>query len=144
MCEKMLFCYGTLLAEEVRNKVLKRKTDFDQIEKGYLKGYEVRRVKNANYPMLVKSDESKIVYGLIIKNLNNIDFNNLDKFEGGNYRKIKFIIFNWLEEAIECYVYFANQGIEYDKLWVFKDWYENEFHTFMYKDFNLSGVRNPL
>ena len=82
-----LFCYGTLLAKEVRDKVLQYDTNKLMIKKGFIVGFEVRRVKHTSYPMLVKSEKKSIVNGEILFNLSKEDFRKLDSFEGENYKK---------------------------------------------------------
>ena len=137
-----LFCYGTLLAKEVRDKVLQCDTNKLMIKKGFIEGFEVRRVKDTNYPMLVKSKKKLIVNGEILLNLSKEDFRKLDSFEGENYKKkVLNVITN--DSNLKCNVYVAITKLKFEEIWNFDSWYKYDINKFFLEDFNRSGVKKP-
>ena len=137
-----LFCYGTLLAKEVRDKVLQYDTNKLIIKKGFIEGFEVRRVMHTNYPMLVKSEKNSIVNGEILFNLSKEDFSNLDRFEGENYKKNKINVYS-NDKDLECYVYITTKNLKFEEIWNFDNWYKYDINKFFSEDFNCSGVKKP-
>ena len=137
-----LFCYGTLLAKEVRDKVLRYDSNKITVKKGFIVGFEVRRVKHTNYPMLVKSEKKSIVNGEILFNLTKEDFRKLDNFEGENYKKKALnVITN--DGNLKCNVYVAINKLKFEEIWNFDSWYKYDINKFFLEDFNCSGVKKP-
>ena len=56
-----LFFYGTLRSQEVRYAVLNRLEGSLNLVKGFIIGYDLFRVKNTNYPLILKNKQSYVV-----------------------------------------------------------------------------------
>ena len=55
---KILFFYGTLRDHEVREAVIGDRAKQLNLVDGYLIGYKLFRVKNTNYPLIVRDNSS--------------------------------------------------------------------------------------
>ena len=77
-----LFVYGTLCFPEIVEK-LTGKTF--QSEQAILKGFHRRRVKNADYPAIVKNDNSE-VKGILFHDVDDLSFQIINFYEGDDYR----------------------------------------------------------
>ena len=76
-----LFVYGTLCFPEIVEK-LTGKTF--QSEQAILKGFHRRRVKNADYPAIVKNDYSE-VKGILLHDIDDLSFQIINFYEGDDY-----------------------------------------------------------
>ena len=64
-----LFFYGTLRSQEVRHAVLSKLECSLNLVKGFILGYDLFRVKNTNYPLILKNKHSKKrILGIIVYN----------------------------------------------------------------------------
>ncbi|MCG6938464.1 MAG: gamma-glutamylcyclotransferase [Gammaproteobacteria bacterium] len=81
---KNIFVYGTLLFEDVWNRVVRHR--YEKLP-AILPGYKRLSIKGKNYPGLVKSFNSS-VEGVVYFDVTAQDIKRLDKFEGRYYRKI--------------------------------------------------------
>ena len=62
-----LFFYGTLRSQEVRCAVLSKLECSLILVKGFILGYDLFRVKNTNYPLILKNKHSqKRISGFIV------------------------------------------------------------------------------
>ena len=78
-----LFFYGTLRSQEVRHAVLSKLECSLTLVEGFILGYDLFRVKNTNYPLILKNNHSqKRILGFIVYNHNQEIINKLDLFEG--------------------------------------------------------------
>ena len=91
---KTLFFYGTLRDHEVREAVIGDQAKQLNLVDGYLIGYKLFRVKNTNYPLIVreKSSSNKI-NGLVATGLDKQVIRKLDMFEGKNYSRSEVSVF---------------------------------------------------
>jgi len=81
---KNIFVYGSLMFDDIWNRIVKRRYDK---QSALLPGYKRLAVKGESYPGLVKSFNSS-VEGVIYFNVTAQDIKRLDKFEGRYYRKV--------------------------------------------------------
>ncbi len=79
-----LFVYGTLRDETLRARLLGRRV---RALPARLRGFAVRAVRDADYPALVP-DRSGVVTGLLLTGLDAGDLARLDRYEGGEYRRV--------------------------------------------------------
>jgi gamma-glutamylcyclotransferase (GGCT)/AIG2-like uncharacterized protein YtfP len=78
-----LFCYGTLQVPEVMHAVTGRTY---RGEPATLHGYAIYRVKNAEYPGIIRTADSEIE-GIVYEDVSEHDLNVLDLFEGNFYKR---------------------------------------------------------
>ncbi len=79
-----LFVYGTLKDETLRARLLGRRV---RALPARLRGFAVRAVRDADYPALVPA-RGGVVRGLLLTGLDAGDLARLDRYEGGEYRRI--------------------------------------------------------
>ena len=66
-----LFFYGTLRSQEVRYAVLHKLESSLTLVEGFIIGYDLFKVKNTNYPLILKNKHSqKRILGFIVYNYN--------------------------------------------------------------------------
>lgn len=99
-----LFVYGTLLFPEIREWVSGRR---HRSEPAVLKGFRVRRVRNATFPGIVRVPESgeETASGEVLFDLTETEFAMLDRYEDDFY--VRSLVSLTLENGaeIECFVY---------------------------------------
>ncbi len=79
-----LFAYGTLLAPELREKIVGRALRGNPAT---LSGYACFRVRRAAYPAIVP-DAGRSTRGEVIGALNRDDWDRLDRYESSLYRRV--------------------------------------------------------
>ena len=141
-----LFFYGTLRSQEVRHAVLSKLECSLNLVKGFILGYDLFRVKNTNYPLILKNKHSqKRILGFIVYNHNQEIINKLDLFEGENYSRFKAQAFRISDELkVEVELYMPNKKLEYCEPWIFENWLKLEKESFFMKDFNKDGIKKPI
>ena len=77
-----LFVYGTLCFPEIVEKLTGKSF---QSRQAVLKGFHRRRVKNADYPAIVKNDNSE-VKGILFHDVDDLSFQIINFYEGDDYR----------------------------------------------------------
>jgi gamma-glutamylcyclotransferase (GGCT)/AIG2-like uncharacterized protein YtfP len=77
-----LFAYGTLMCDHIMREVSGCRLLHAQ--PGTLKGYSRRCVKGEQYPAIV-ADEERCVEGVVYRNLPDVAWARLDRFEGEMY-----------------------------------------------------------
>ena len=112
---------------------------------GYLIGYRLYRVKNANYPLIVrdKSSSNKI-NGLVAIGLDKQVIRKLDMFEGKNYSRAEVSVFcNIDNEKILAEIYMPKKTLQYAEEWTYENWHKYQRKFFFHDDFRKRGVRSP-
>ena len=137
-----LFFYGTLRAAKIRKKVLGYDVPDAQLLSARLRGFEVRRVSGAFYPMIVANASDDIVEGLVMTAIDSGDLDRLDRFEGEDYRRTH-VLAEISGQPCPVQVYQPSAHLLPAERWDFHRWYENELEQFLSKDFDLDGVRKP-
>lgn len=78
-----LFAYGTLMCEDIMQEVA---GCLPPHEPGTLKRYSRRCVKGENFPAIVP-DQAGRVAGIVYKNVSDLSWERLDRFEGDFYAR---------------------------------------------------------
>ena len=142
---KILFFYGTLRVHVVREAVIGDQAKQMNLVDGYLIGYKLYRVKNTNYPLIVrdKSSSNKI-NGLIATGLDKQMLRKLDMFEGKNYSRSEVSAFRTIDnEEIMAEIYMAKKTLQYTEAWTYENWHKYQRKFFFHDDFRKRGVRSP-
>ena len=142
---KILFFYGTLRDHEVREAVIGDRAKRMDLVDGYLIGYKLYRVKNTNYPLIVrdKSSSNKI-NGLIAKGLDKQMIKKLDIFEGKNYSRTEVSVFRNIDNVeIMVEMYVPKKTLQYTEEWTYENWHKYQRKFFFHDDFRKRGVRSP-
>ncbi len=142
---KTLFFYGTLRDEKVREIVIgDHGKQFNLID-GYLIGYKLFRVKNANYPLILRDPSSKVkICGLIATGLDEKTLKILDIFEGKNYSRAEVVAYQVCDDTeVMSEIYMPKGSLQYSKEWKYEDWYRHDREFFFQDDFSIEGVRSP-
>tara|TARA_B100000941_G_scaffold275111_1_gene236742 strand:- start:6440 stop:6895 length:456 start_codon:yes stop_codon:yes gene_type:complete len=142
---KIFFFYGTLRDHEVREAVIGGRAKQLNLVDGYLIGYRLYRVKNANYPLIVrdKSSSNKI-NGLVAIGLDKQVIRKLDMFEGKNYSRAEVSVFcNIDNEEILAEIYMPKKTLQYAEEWTYENWHKYQRKFFFHDDFRKRGVRSP-
>ena len=141
-----LFFYGTLRSKEVRYAVLHKLEGNLTLVEGFIIGYDLFKVKNTNYPLILKNKHSqKRILGFIVYNYNQEIINKLDMFEGENYSRFKAQAFRLSDELkVEVELYMPNKKLEYCEPWIFENWLKLQKESFFMKDFNKDGIKKPI
>ena len=142
---KILFFYGTLRDHEVREAVIGDQAKQLNLVDAYLIGYKLYRVKNTNYPLIVreKSSSNKI-NGLVATGLDKRVIRKLDMFEGKNYSRSEVSVFrNTDNEEIMAEIYMPKKTLQYSEEWTYENWHKYQRQFFLHDDFRKRGVRSP-
>ena len=142
---KILFFYGTLRDHVVREAVIGDRAKQMNLVDGYLIGYKLYRVKNTNYPLIVrdKSSSNKI-NGLIATGLDKQMLRKSDMFEGKNYSRSEVSAFRTIDnEEIMAEIYMAKKTLQYTEAWTYENWHKYQRKFFFHDDFRKRGVRSP-
>ena len=128
-----LFVYGTLMYPDVFRQVVGHFPTFKDV---VLKGYERRRVVHKGeacaYPALVVGES--IIAGKLIENISSAAMVLLDKYEGGEYSRLKVNVWEG-NKVIPAYTYIWNFTSE-DQLgdiWDANSFYKNELSDYLKK-----------
>ena len=142
---KTLFFYGTLRDEEVREVVIGDHIKQFNLIDGYLIGYKLFRVRNTNYPLILRDPSSKVkIFGLIAKGLDEKIVKILDIFEGKNYSRAEVVAFQVCDDTeVISEIYMPKGSLQYSEEWIYEDWYKHERKFFFQDDFSTEGVRSP-
>ena len=143
---KTLFFYGTLRDPEVREAVIGDQAKQLNLFDGYLIGYKLFRVKNTNYPLILrdKSSSNKI-NGLVAMGLDKRVLRKLDMFEGKNYTRAEVSVFcNTDNKEIMAEIYVPKKTLQYTEEWTYENWHKYQRHFFFHNDFRKRGVRHPF
>jgi gamma-glutamylcyclotransferase (GGCT)/AIG2-like uncharacterized protein YtfP len=116
-----LFAYGTLMIEEIF-----RRFSNAPIQKtaGFLNGYECRQLKNRKYPGLIKGKGT--VNGIVYQQLSEIDLNNLDQYEGDEYKRELVLVNIDATKKINAWCYFYKE--EYRENILNEEWSLDWYH----------------
>ncbi len=93
-----LFVYGTLMDADVRRLVIGRPLETEQTQPATLKNMRRVYIAGRVYPMVVPR-RGDSVEGLLLSGLSAEDYERLDDFEGGDYRRERQPV--WLADAPE-------------------------------------------
>ena len=119
---KSLFVYGSLMYDEVWNKIVQR---CHQKLKAEIVGYKRLKVKNANYPGLVKGKGT--VQGFVWLNVSQSNIKRLDSFEGEYYSRVEGIATDINNNRIIVDFYLIQDL--YLSILEDSEWDENEFRN---------------
>ena len=125
-----LFCYGTLQVPEVIRAVTGQTFAGQQAT---LQGYAIYRVKDAEYPGIVRSDNDD-VGGILYKNVADKSMKVLDLFEGDLYRRQLQCVetVDGMISKAWCYVIRdENKGLLTADTWRLADFLANGLESFM-------------
>ncbi len=142
---KTLFFYGTLRDPEVREAVIGDQAKQLNLFDGYLIGYKLFRVKNTNYPLILrdKSSSNKI-NGLVAMGLDKRVLRKLDMFEGKNYSRAEVSVFCKNDnKEIMSEIYVPKKTLQYTEEWTYENWHKYQRKFFFHDDFGKRGVRSP-
>ena len=142
---KILFFYGTLRDHEVREAVIGDRAKQLNLVDGYLIGYKLFRVKNTNYPLIVRDNSSSNkIDGLVAMGLDKQVIRKLDMFEGKNYSRAEVSVFRNIDnEKINAEIYVPEKTLQYTEEWTYVNWYKYQRKFFFHNDFRKKGVRSP-
>ena len=143
--KKNLFFYGTLRNEEVREAVIGSQAKNLNLIDGYLIGHKLFKVKNANYPLILRdSSSNNRLYGLIATDLDEGTIRKLDLFEGENYWRTEVSAYR-ANDSLEIIseIYSPKGSLQYTDEWTYQEWYKSEREFFFQQDFRRDGVRSP-
>ena len=142
---KTLFFYGTLRDEEVREIVIGDHIKQFNLIDGYLIGYKLFRVKNANYPLILRDPSSKAkIFGLIATGIDEKIVKILDIFEGKNYSRAEVVAFQVCDDTeVISEIYMPKRSLQYSEEWIYEDWYRHGREFFFQDDFSIEGVGSP-
>ena len=140
----VLFIYGTLLDEDVRDAVLGHAMPQQNITPAIAPDYAIYTVAGASYPCLLPAAGEQ-AEGAAVSGLTEEDFHRLDQFEGENYKRVPVMVHlaGDSSQAITAQYYQPNQSLKTNGRWSLSDWKITEKQNFLTRDFNLSGVRKP-
>ena len=142
---RTLFFYGTLRDPEVREAVIGDRAKQLNLFDGYLIGYKLFRVKNTNYPLILrdKSSSNKI-NGLVAMGLDKQVIRKLDMFEGKNYSRAEVSVFcNTDNKVIMAEICVPKKTLQYAEEWTYENWHKYQRKFFFHDDFRKRGVRSP-
>eukprot|EP01025_Chloroclados_australasicus_P033921 TRINITY_DN3469_c0_g1_i3.p2 TRINITY_DN3469_c0_g1~~TRINITY_DN3469_c0_g1_i3.p2 ORF type:complete len:171 (-),score=16.52 TRINITY_DN3469_c0_g1_i3:419-931(-) len=109
-CDKA-FVYGTLLADEVVNAILKRVPIW---KPAVLRGYRRYGVKHAVYPAIIPSTLDYSVKGQVLIGLSDLELKYLDEYESDEYfRDLVQVQINGEQELTDAYVYVWKSDLQY-------------------------------
>ena len=132
---KILFFYGTLRDHEVREAVIGERAKQLNLVDGYLIGYRLYRVKNTNYPLIVRDKlSSNKINGLVAMGLDKQLIRKLDMFEGKNYSRAEVSVFRNIDnEKIMAEIYVPKKTLQYTEGWTYENWhkYQRKFFFIM-------------
>ena len=132
---KILFFYGTLRDHEVREAVIGDRAKQLNLVDGYLIGHKLFRVKNTNYPLIVKDNSSSNkINGLVAMGLDKQVIRKLDMFEGKNYSRAEVSVFRNIDnEKIMAEIYVPKKTLQYTEGWTYENWhkYQRKFFFIM-------------
>ena len=142
---KTIFFYGTLKDRDVREAVLDKHANNLILIDAFIKGYKLFKVRNTNYPLIIRDSLTKnCIYGVLVNGINTEIINKLDLFEGENYSRFKTYAYIANEKLkIKTEIYMPNKSLEYLDEWIFDDWYKFNKKKFFEDDFNKNGILSP-
>lgn len=100
-----LFAYGTLMWPEVFETVVGRR------QKGgpcVLRGYSRRRLRGVHYPAIIPDDSAAVVEGRLYRNLSELEFSRLDRFEGDEYDRVDVCV-----DGVEAQAYVLSKHVRH-------------------------------
>jgi len=125
-----LFCYGTLQVPEVVRAVTGRTYPGTAAT---LYEYALYRVKNAKYPGIIPSADSK-VEGVVYEDVSDNDLKVLDLFESDLYRRQLLDVKLPDDKICKAWCYVIpdhNKSMLTDDVWRLKDFLEHGLESFM-------------
>ena len=133
---KNIFVYGSLMYDEVWQRIVQ---GFHPKIKAEIVGYKRLKVKNAEYPGLVKAEG--IVQGLVWLNVSQSDIEKLDLFEGDFYKRVEGIATDINNNKIIVNFYLIQNSylsILEDVEWNKEEWEQHGLEKFLknYVGFN--------
>ena len=142
---KTIFFYGTLKDRDVREAVLDKHANNLILIDAFIKGYKLFKVRNTNYPLIIRDPLTKnCIYGFLVNGINTEIINKLDLFEGENYSRFETYAYKANEKLkIKTEIYMPNKSLEYLDEWTFDDWYKFNKKKFFEDDFNKNGILSP-
>ena len=119
----VLFIYGTLLDEDVRDAVLGHAMPPQNITPAIASDYTIYAVAGASYPCLL-SAAGEQAEGAILSGLTENDFQRLDQFEGENYKRVPVMVqlAGDASKVITAQYYQPNQSLKTNGRWSLSDW----------------------
>lgn len=141
MISPPLFIYGTLKSERVRDAVLGAEAEGLRLVEAQVKGYEVRAVHGAHYPML-HPRQGATTMGFVLEGVTQAALALLDRFEGRHYQRHQ--VQGYIEDkSAELQIYLPDNTIQPAGPWSFEEWEQHYQDAFFQRDFNPDGVTPP-
>ena len=141
MISPPLFIYGTLQSERVRVAVLGAEAEGLRLVDAQIKGYEVRAVHGAHYPML-HPQQGATTMGFVLEGVTQAALALLDRFEGRHYQR--YPVPGYIEDKpAELQIYRPDDTIQPAGPWSFEEWERHHQDAFFQRDFNPDGVTPP-
>ena len=125
-----LFCYGTLQVPEVIKAVTGKTYPG---KSAHLHGYAIYKVRNAEYPGIIRSADGKIK-GIVYDKISDQDLRVLDLFEGNLYRRQMLEVRLTDGASCKAWSYVIRDGrksLLTDESWYLKDFLKSGLESFM-------------
>ena len=125
-----VFTYGTLMFSEVWNKVVQGNY---YSSTAVLHGYRRFCIKDESYPGLKQAGKTEFVNGIVYHDVDFIDMQRLDVFEGGYYERMQVSV-DLGNSKIKSQVYLIKQQYLYlasENQWDPDDFYKNSIGDFV-------------
>ena len=103
--EKNVFVYGTLMWDEIWNRIVHG--TYQKIP-AQLRGYKRLKIKEQNYPGLVEGDG--VVWGCVWRNVDKDDLARLDAFEEKYYKRVTEEIHDAKGQTMKAEVYVIQEA----------------------------------
>ena len=97
-----VFTYGSLMYADVWREVVK--ADYENCA-AHVRGFSRRCVKNETYPGVIKASTHVLLHGRLYFDVNSMDINRLDHFEGEYYRRESVVVVLGNGERVKASIY---------------------------------------
>ena len=114
--------FGSLRSVKLLEVVISKKIIPRNFEEARIINSKLFRVKNENFPYLIKTKSNNdIINCLVIKNLNDLDFNKIKFYESVEYKLDEIEV--QIKHSIQKYNYFKfiKKNIT-DEEWIYEEW----------------------
>ena len=131
-----LFVYGTLCFPEVIEKLTGK---FFHSEPAVLKGFQRKKVRNADYPAIIKNEEAE-VKGILFHDVDDHSIQIINFYEGEEYNS-EVLKINTTDGIVKAKVFVWNSDFnELEET----DWNPNEFQKYSLKIYNEKVIPDTI
>jgi gamma-glutamylcyclotransferase (GGCT)/AIG2-like uncharacterized protein YtfP len=125
-----LFVYGTLCFPEIVEKLTGKSF---QTENAVLKGYERKRIRNTDYPAIIKNENSE-VEGLLLWNVDKRSLKIFSFYEGDEYASFELtVIVNSKHTKAKVFVWISNINDLENLDWDLDEFAKKSLNTYIKK-----------